>query len=142
MSTNYILRWFCSVGLHDALKTSIELGENVNGKDLSGWTSKDSSKSALMIACENGHYECAKILIDNGADINYKNSSGETALHISQKKNYTKIVALLTWAKIREKVHIQPFCYYWYDIAVRKHYAPGEKYYNQAIQEFEEFNLN
>jgi ankyrin repeat protein len=50
----------------------LRAGVDVKARCFSGWT-------ALMRACNGGHYEIAKVLIEAGADINIKNNDGYTA---------------------------------------------------------------
>jgi ankyrin repeat protein len=84
-------------------------GADVNAKDKYGCT-------LLHIACINGNYECAKLLIEAGADINAKNFDNVTPLNLARECNHPKIVALLLWAILRKKVRIVVICNYWDEI--------------------------
>eukprot|EP00762_Andalucia_godoyi_P000109 ANDGO_02400.mRNA.1 Ankyrin repeat and KH domain-containing protein mask len=39
--------------------------------------------TGLLIACQNGHLEIAKVLLQHGADCDMRNNAGNTALHFS-----------------------------------------------------------
>lgn len=41
--------------------------------------------TALHLACENGHHECAKLLLEHGASCAERNYKGQTALHLAAK---------------------------------------------------------
>ena len=71
-----------------AVKLLLERGENVNAKNLSGWT-------PLMQAAFVGHVRIAQMLLESGADPTFTNKNGETALSIAQSRGHTEIVELL-----------------------------------------------
>ena len=50
---------------------------------------------ALCVACINGHYDIASILLQANADPNIQTENGWTPLTIASRKNYTNIVQLL-----------------------------------------------
>ena len=66
----------------------LERGENVNAKNLSGWT-------PLMQAAFVGHVRIAQMLFESGADPTLTNNYGQTALSIAQDQDNTLIVDLL-----------------------------------------------
>ncbi|CAK9033146.1 unnamed protein product [Durusdinium trenchii] len=55
--------------------------------------------SALQLAAQAGHLECARILIDAGAIINRENWLGETPLHLCCKLGHWEVAELLVEAK-------------------------------------------
>ena len=48
----------------------------------------------LLIACQQGHLDVARLLLERGADVNRATEKG-TPLAIAQKKGHSSIVALL-----------------------------------------------
>ena len=55
-----------------------------------GLSEKDNfGMTALMYACQNGHYETAKLLIKYGADVNIQDKFGNTALMIAKRNLIT-----------------------------------------------------
>ena len=50
-----------------------------------------------MIACFNGHFEIANLLITEGADINIQNSTGFTSLTFACEKGHFEISELLIY---------------------------------------------
>lgn len=73
---------------HNTLLNMIKAGFNVDFKDHRGNT-------LLMLACYNGSYECAKMLLENGASVDMKNDKGQTPLAGVCFKGYLDIVKLL-----------------------------------------------
>ena len=57
--------------------------------------SMKTKTSPLMIASRNGNAEIVKILLKYKADISSKDSVGETALSLAQKKEHAKVVEIL-----------------------------------------------
>ena len=57
----------------EALRDRIARGDDVDGRDGTGWT-------PLMWACAGGHHECARALIEAGAAVDTVNNNGYTAL--------------------------------------------------------------
>ncbi|ORX76593.1 ankyrin, partial [Anaeromyces robustus] len=55
----------------------------------------DIEESAILLACEKGHVEIAKILLENGANVNDTNYHDDTLLMIACLKGYHLIVSLL-----------------------------------------------
>jgi hypothetical protein len=47
--------------------------------------------SPLIVACQNGHKRCAKLLIKAGANVNSQNHRGNTALHYAHAYGYTSL---------------------------------------------------
>lgn len=58
-------------------------------------TTDIDKKTALMHACQKGHYQASLLLIKNGANINSKDRSGTTPLLYAVAGNKKKIVKLL-----------------------------------------------
>ena len=54
-----------------------------------------SNKTALMIACENGHYDIVRVLLDNIGNINMVDNFGNTAIMYALKNENLRIVNLL-----------------------------------------------
>jgi len=106
-----------SCGDLEGVKTLIQQGDNVNTKNR-------YSKTALYIACENGHtdvvqylldsgasvkfgakpliaavkndhYECAKLLLQHNATVHCTNAKGESPMSLAMKKRHYSIVLLL-----------------------------------------------
>ncbi len=79
----------CTSGNHlrikDFLSRSEKLSTLVNEKNESG----------LLLACKNGHYEIAKLLIKAKANINISDNKNHTPIHYSILKGHHKILSLL-----------------------------------------------
>ena len=71
-----------------AVKLLLERDENVNAKNLSGWT-------PLMQAAFVGHVRITQMLLESGADPTLTNNYGQTALSIAKDQDNTLIVDLL-----------------------------------------------
>ena len=54
-----------------------------------------SNKTALMIACENGHYDIVKLFLENCGDIDKTDNFGNTAIMYALKNENLRIVNLL-----------------------------------------------
>ena len=61
---------------------------NINAVDSDG-------KTALMWACQSGHFEIAITLISSGADINAKDKNGKTAINYSAESGNVELMKLL-----------------------------------------------
>lgn len=61
---------------------------DVNARCLDNW-------SALHLACNEGHYEVAKLLIEHGSDIEAKTSMERRPLHFVAMKGFHEILMLL-----------------------------------------------
>ena len=48
--------------------------------------------SALMISCEEGHSEIAKLLMDHGADISHQSQKGDSALTLAMTYKHQSIM--------------------------------------------------
>ena len=108
-------------GNMDKVKTYLQSGVFVNGKDKQGNTAlcvavrnnnidmvrllldssadanlADSAKEApFMIAFSKSNFEIMKALLDKNADVNIVDASGKSPLRIACEKNYTEIIAML-----------------------------------------------
>ena len=56
---------------------------------------KSDGRTALLIACLNGHEACARLLLDRGADANQAQSDGWTALMIACQDGHEACARLL-----------------------------------------------
>jgi uncharacterized protein len=74
----------------------LDRGDNVNAKNLSGWT-------PLMHAAFIGNVRIAQMLLDSGADTTITNNYGQTALSIAQDQDNTLVVDLLKRYESRMK---------------------------------------
>lgn len=57
------------------------------------YTTRDQELSALKLACNNGYYEIAEMLVLQGADVNQPSASGAVPLfycfnRLEEEKNY------------------------------------------------------
>lgn len=73
-----------------ALLADSEVRRTVDTVDTFGWT-------PLMLACEKGHLEVAKLLVEAGADVDRQTTSHTlaTPLHIAAEKGHTEVVKFL-----------------------------------------------
>ncbi|XP_023218782.1 ankyrin repeat domain-containing protein 29-like [Centruroides sculpturatus] len=55
----------------------------------------EDGTTALILACANNHYECAKELLSQGADPSARRLTGTTALFFAAQAGYLEIVELL-----------------------------------------------
>ncbi len=72
----------------DIMLGLLEVGADVNAKDIGGYT-------ALMWAAGLGHIDTVKLILDHGADVNVRNNYKNTALALAEKE---EVVNLLTQA--------------------------------------------
>ena len=72
----------------EIVKSMLEQGVDVNGKDLEGTT-------ALMLSSYNGHTNIVKLLLDNGAHIEARSKVGRTALMFVSTGPFPETVTLL-----------------------------------------------
>ncbi len=75
-------------GIEQIVKTSLDLGTDVNTKGEYGDT-------ALNKACDQGHIEIVKLLIERGADVNNKGGADLTPLMNAATQGRMEIVQLL-----------------------------------------------
>ena len=66
--------------------------------------------TGLMIACEAGKIEMARLLLDARADPTIKNNEGESALDLAKKGGYTEIVSLVEkslveWDDLKDEIY-------------------------------------
>lgn len=47
--------------------------------------------TALIIACQNGHYKIGKMLIDQGANVNARNNKGNSPLHFALTYSFEEL---------------------------------------------------
>jgi hypothetical protein len=81
----------CEQGEDDEILTMLdEAGKPsfINQTDPEGW-------SAIMFACDNGHYETVRLLIERGAAVNQRSRLGTTALMIACSAGFEEIARLL-----------------------------------------------
>ncbi|KAM3181693.1 hypothetical protein ACTXT7_013856 [Hymenolepis weldensis] len=93
---------------NDLNKSRRILAERVDPDFLNGF-----GLSPLHLACQNGNYEVAKLLICNKAAVDFANAIGVTPLHLAAKNNHLKCAQLLllcganpsnqTWSQCRAK---------------------------------------
>jgi len=72
----------------EIVKSLLEQGVDVNGKDLEGLT-------ALMLSSFNGHTDIVKLLLDNGALIEARDKVGRTAIMFASTGPFPETVTLL-----------------------------------------------
>ena len=72
----------------EVVKQSITDGEDVNAKNVDGYT-------PLHVAAASGQKEIAELLIAIGADLNAKDNNGVFPLHLAATYGQTEIVELL-----------------------------------------------
>ncbi len=70
------------------LKVTVEAGADVDQRDR-------RDKTALMAACESGHFEYAALLLKNGASVNLANAEGWTPLIYAVSNEDVETVELL-----------------------------------------------
>ncbi len=58
-----------------------------------------NSNKQLIEAAQAGDINKAKLALKNGADVNLKNKSGQTALDLAKKLEYSKLIPLLKKGK-------------------------------------------
>jgi ankyrin repeat protein len=75
-------------GDFEAVKTSIENGENIEARN-------DVGDTPLSMAASYGHLEIAKILIEKGANVDVRNNGRWTPLIIAAQEGHLEIVKLL-----------------------------------------------
>ena len=72
----------------DKIKSLMEPGIDLDEKDLNGRTS-------LIIACQKGHLEIARILLNSGANYALYDNAGKNAMHYAIESGYSDIVNLI-----------------------------------------------
>jgi ankyrin repeat protein len=80
------------VGKSEYIKPLLEAGADINAK-----TIKDNTPALLAVKFDN--HSCARALIKYGAKTDIKNSIGQDAFHIAQKKANKEVVKLITGIK-------------------------------------------
>jgi ankyrin repeat protein len=77
-----LLHRAAEVGFNDACQLLVELGANINGRSSKGWY------TPLHIACGNGHFDTALLLIDLGADPWMKSKYKEDPYDFASKRGF------------------------------------------------------
>lgn len=85
---NQVLIEAAKQGELEKVKSLLDGGADINGKDKNGFT-------ALMWASSKGHLEIVKLLLDKGADINARHSHGDIALIMASSEGHLEVVRLL-----------------------------------------------
>jgi broad specificity phosphatase PhoE len=81
----------CRAGSLEQLKLQVE----AQGKPLINTDRDNLGLTPLIIASEQGFYDCVEFLIQQGADVNQRSTLGATALHFAVVKGRLSIVELL-----------------------------------------------
>lgn len=81
------------------VKALVELGFDINGEDIHGWT-------PLMAACSYGYAEFIPYFCDNGALVNKRDKWWRTALHQAAQNGHSNVVREL----IRYGAALSPEC--------------------------------
>ena len=79
---------FVKQGDLEKIRECLSNGVNINAVDSDG-------KTALMWACQKGHFEVAITLISSGTDINAKDKNGKTAINYSAESGNVELMKLL-----------------------------------------------
>ena len=81
----------------DNLRIALDEGADVNSKIEAGFQKIENRlrRTALIIAADQGHSECIRLLLDRNADIESKDNSGSTALLVATEKGHLESVRLL-----------------------------------------------
>lgn len=85
--------------LGQVIKKLVELGFDINGEDMHGWT-------PFMAACSYGYVELIPYFCDNGAIVNKRDKWWRTALHQAAQNGHVSVVREL----IRYGAALSPEC--------------------------------
>ncbi|OVA19401.1 MSP domain [Macleaya cordata] len=83
-----VLHRAATLGDVHGLKSCIEQGTKINGRDQNGWT-------ALHRAAFKGQIESVKLLISNGAQVDLIDDAGYTPLHCAVEAGHTQVALYL-----------------------------------------------
>ncbi len=84
----HLLQYAARVGSNSVVEFLISRGDDINARDIHGWT-------ALHSAASGGHIDITKFLLSKGADIHIKDKFGNTAWeHAASKLSRHKIPEL------------------------------------------------
>ncbi|RHY31201.1 hypothetical protein DYB32_003682 [Aphanomyces invadans] len=84
----------CFHGVVSALEAFVSSMSPVTS-DFLEYTDPKTGNTPLLVACAQGHVECAKILIAVGANVDARNKAGSTALHCACEHGQMDVVAFL-----------------------------------------------
>ncbi|TRY59174.1 hypothetical protein DNTS_032420, partial [Danionella cerebrum] len=89
------------VGNADVISALVQEGCATDRQD------KKAGHTALHLACQNAHAECARILLLGGSRPDCKNSVGDTCLHVCARYNHVTVIRALLGAicSVTERNH-------------------------------------
>jgi tankyrase len=77
-----LLHMVCYLGLHEYIIPLLDLGADLEARDIGGST-------PFHLACANGNLQCISILMDRGVNVNAIERSGDTGLHDAARQGKT-----------------------------------------------------